>query len=254
MHHVLVTGLAGYLGRAVADRARAQGLPVSGTTHTHAAPGGVRVDVRDPDAVDAALIAAQPDLVVHTAYRQDDPATCRDGALHVARAARRVGARLVHVSTDLVFSGGLGRPYREEDPVDPVTAYGVAKAEAEGLVLAADPGALVVRTSLLFGGPDRPGPQERLALDPAATFFTDERRSPIEVTALAADLLALAATDARGLLHRGGDEDLDRLALARRLAAACGRDPGELRGAPGPPGRPKDCRLDSGRAVRRLRR
>lgn len=253
MHHVLVTGLAGYLGAQVAAQARAAGHRVTGTTLRTPAEGGTPVDVRDAGAVHALVTTARPDLVVHTAYRQDDPATCRDGAAHVAAAARAAGARLVHLSTDLVFSGARGRPYREEDPVDPVTPYGAAKAEGEVLVLAAHPGALVVRTSLLFGGAARPGPQERLALDPDATFFTDELRSPIDVAVLAGDLLAYANTDARGVLHRGGDVDLDRLAFARRLAAALGRDPGELRGAPGPPGRPKDCRLDSARA-RALRR
>lgn len=254
MHHVLVTGLAGYLGSALADHARAAGLRVSGTTFRTPAPGGTVVDVRDADAVREAVTAARPDLVVHTAYRQDEPVTCRDGAAHVADAARRAGARVVHVSTDLVFSGTLGRPYREEDPVDPISPYGTAKAEAEELVLRAHPRALVVRTSLLHGGPARPGPQERLAMRPGATFFTDELRSPIDVTVLAADLLALAATDARGVLHRGGEEHLDRLTFARRLAAAGGRDPAALAGAPGPPGRPKDCRLDSGAALRRLGR
>lgn len=253
MHHVLVTGLAGFLGTAVAERARAAGHHVTGTTHRTPADGGRPVDVRDAAAVHALLRRERPELVVHTAYRQDDAETCRDGAAHVAAAARAVGARLVHLSTDLVFSGTLGRPHREDDDVDPITPYGAAKAEAEELVLRAHPAALVVRTSLLYGGTARPGPQERLALDPDATFFTDEVRSPIDVAVLAEDLLAFARTDARGLLHRGGDEDLDRLAFARRLAAALGRDPGTLRGAPGPPGRPKDCRLDSARA-RRLRR
>lgn len=253
MRRIYVTGLAGYLGAAVADVARAAGHEVAGTTFHRPAAGGTRVDVRDAAAVQAAVRAAAPDLVVHTAYRQDDAETCADGAAHVAAAARATGARLVHLSTDLVFSGTLGRPLHEGDAIDPITPYGVAKAEAEERVLALDPHALVVRTSLLYGGPARPGPQERLALDPDASFFTDEVRSPVPAERLAHDLLALAATPARGVLHVGGPDDLDRLAFARRLAALMGRDPDELRGAPGPPGRPKQCALNSSAARRLLR-
>lgn len=254
----MVTGIGGYLGRHVARHARAAGHEVTGTVLTSpVAADAVRVDVRDAVAVQRVVAAARPDLVVHTAYRQGGDRAwevCSDGAAHVAVAARAAGARLVHVSTDLVFSGRLGRPLREDDTVDPITAYGAAKAEAEERVLAAHAGALVVRTSLLWGGAADPGPQERLALDPAAVFFTDEVRSPIRAADLAADLLALAARDARGVLHRGGAEDLDRLAFARRLAAALGRDPATLRGTPGPPGRPKHCALDSARAAALLQR
>ena len=254
MRRVFVTGLAGYLGGAVAEVARARGDEVRGTVFRTPAAGGVVVDVRDPEAVAAAVRAAAPDLVVHTAYRQDDPPTCADGAAHVAAAARAAGARLVHVSTDMVFSGRLGRPLHEGDAIDPITPYGAAKADGEERVLAHDPRALVVRTSLLYGGPERPGPQERLALDPAATFFTDEVRSPVRVDRLAHDLLALAATPARGVLHVGGPDDLDRLQLARRLAELCGgRDPDALRGAPGPPDRPKHLALNSSAARRLLR-
>ena len=59
------------------------------------------------------------------------------------RIKRYKGARLVHLSTDVVFSGGLGRPLREDDPPDPVTGYGKAKAAAETAVAAVDPSAFV---------------------------------------------------------------------------------------------------------------
>jgi dTDP-4-dehydrorhamnose reductase len=91
--------------------------------------------------------------------------------------------------TDVVFDGRAGRPYTEDDPVSPRSDYGRAKAEAERLVAEADPGAVMVRTSLIYGGPGRPpSKHEHTATDPEATFFTDELRCPVQVDDLAAAL------------------------------------------------------------------
>lgn len=256
---LFVTGLAGLLGGEVARQSLAAGWEVRGTVLDRpCAVDGAdaeRVDVRDADAVRGAVARARPDAVVHTAYRQGGPvgrATIVAGSAAVAAAARQADARLVHLSTDVVFSGRLGRPLTEDDAPDPLQQYGTAKAAAEQAVAAADPGAVIVRTSLIHGGPE-PGPQERLALEPFATFFTDELRCPVHVGDLAAAVLELAALDVAGPLHVAGADGVDRLAFARALAAAAGRDPAELRGAPGGPERPKDCRLDSTRARALLR-
>src|SRR4051812_33176146 len=126
---IFVTGLGGYLGRAISTIEPDAGGIV----------GRRSVDVRDAAAVSAALDAAQPEAVIHTAYVQDGPEARSinvGGSAVVARASRERGLRLVHVSTDVVFSGQLGRPIREEDPFDPVTDYGRTKADAESAVLA----------------------------------------------------------------------------------------------------------------------
>jgi dTDP-4-dehydrorhamnose reductase len=256
---VFVTGLAGLLGAEVARQALAAGWEVHGTVLDRPCPvdgvHAVRADVRDARAVRDAVAGARPAALVHTAYRQGGPdarATIVAGSAAVATAARAQRARLVHLSTDVVFSGRLGRPLAEDDAPDPITEYGLAKAAAEQAVAAADPGAVLVRTSLIHGGLE-PGPQDRLALEPFATFFTDELRCPVHVGDLAAAVLELAALEVAGPLHVAGADGVDRLAFARALAAAAGRDPAELRGAPGGPERPKDCRLDSSRARALLR-
>ena len=84
-------------------------------------------------------------------------------------------------------------------------------------MLAACPAALVVRTSLIYGG-DRPGPQERLAADPEAIFFSDEVRCPIQVGDLADALIELAAAERSGLLHVAGADRLSRAEFAALLA------------------------------------
>jgi dTDP-4-dehydrorhamnose reductase len=233
---LLVTGGSGYLGRELVRRAGAVGI------------SSKDVDIRDATAVSRLFDSVRPSAVVNTAYRQDDRATTFDGAVHVAQAAAAVGARLVHVSTDLVFDGEKGEPYVEEDEPTPLTDYGRAKAEAERAVIQAHPAALVVRTSLIYGG-QQPGPQERMAADPQARFFTDEVRCPIQVGDLAEALLELARLQQSGVLHVAGSDRLSRAELAGLLAGApvstaSIADSGLVR--------PRDCSLAVDRARRLL--
>jgi len=147
-----------------------------------------------------------------------------------------------------VFSGRKGR-YTEEDPPDPVTDYGRSKAEAEQEVRAANPNALIVRTSLLYGGPV-PGRHEQDALEARFPFFRDELRCPTHVGDLADALLELAALEERGVLHVAADEPVSRCEFARLIA---GRDvPCTTTRAAGVT-RPLDCTLDSTRARSLLR-
>src|SRR4051794_231630 len=194
---VFVTGLGGYLGRAIA----LLDPTVQGIASRSVA------DVRDAEAIAVVLDAAQPEAVIHTAYVQDGPdarSVNVGGSAVVARAARERGLRLVHVSTDVVFSGVLGRPIREDAPVDPVTDYGRTKADAEVAVADAHPDAVIVRTSLIYGGAE-PSNHERRAVDPAMTFYDDELRCPPAAPDLAAGLLELAArAGVRGPLPRAG--------------------------------------------------
>lgn len=247
MSGILVTGASGFLGRALVAAA---GDGVRGITS--------KVDVRDLAALRAVLGVAAPDVVVHTAYVQHGPtahAVNAEGAGNVARAAREVGARLVHVSTDAIFPGDGAAPLREDAVVRPVTEYGATKAAAEPLVMAAHPEALMVRTSLLVGGPGHaPSPHEERALaagrgEADMAFFSDEIRSPIQVDDLARALLALAQTDARGPLHLGGPDAVSRYELAQLVTRAAGLDPSTLRSQPAPPDRPRFCPLDSSRAL-----
>ena len=236
---LLVTGASGYLGAELLRRTRAVGV------------SSADVDIRDESAVAELFERLRPETAINAAYRRDDRAATFDGAVHVAAAAAAVGARLVQVSTDVVFDGEKGEPYVEEDEPTPLTDYGRAKAAAERGALDAHPGALVLRTSLIFGGPE-PGPQERLAADPDASFFTDEVRCPIRVADLADALVELARTGLAGVLHVAGADRLSRRDFAELLAghpvrAATSSDSDVVR--------PRDCSLaiDRARALLRTR-
>jgi dTDP-4-dehydrorhamnose reductase len=117
----------------------------------------------------------------------------------------------------------------------------------------AHPGAVLVRTSLIYGGTE-PSTYELRALDPSQTFYADEVRCPIAASDLAAALVELAArADVRGPLHVAGAEAVSRLEFAQLIAAASGDDPAAVRGGSRPPGRPGDLRLDCTRARALLR-
>jgi dTDP-4-dehydrorhamnose reductase len=242
---LLVTGSTGYLGSELLRRAP----EATGTG------GRAQLDVRDPAAVERAFRLARPDAVVHTAYVLDGDGareTNVDGAAAVARAAAAVGARLVHLSTDVVFDGRKTGPYREEDPPRPVYAYGRSKAEAELAVGAAHPEALIVRTSLIYGGAE-PSPHERRALEGKLAFYTDEIRSPVQVGDLADALIELVGLDVSGALHVAGADDVSRYELARLVVAAHGGEPDRLRAGTSTGDRPRNCALDSSRARTLLR-
>jgi dTDP-4-dehydrorhamnose reductase len=232
-----VTGATGYLGAELLCQAPAA--------------TGERVEIRDAAAVRALFGRLAPSIVIHTAYRQDGDGaweTTVDGAENVARAAQEVRARLVHLSTDVVFDGRKGVPYVETDATCPLTEYGRAKAEAELRVGAAHPDALVVRTSLIVGGPGvAPSKHEQVALDPAMTFYEDEIRCPIQVGDLAAALLELAELDCTGVLHVAGSQAVSRAELAELVACR------PVRRTPAPAGRPLDCSLDCALARTMLR-
>ena len=249
---LLVTGGSGHLGGEVVRRARDAGWDVVGTSFR--TPGAVRLDVRDAAAVEALVVEVAPDCVIHTAYLQDGPdawATNVTGSANVAAAAAGRGARLIHLSTDLVFDGRAG-PYAEEDAVNPLLDYARSKAAGERAVAERHPQATIVRTSLIYGGEGLSG-HERRILDVVdgrtdLAFFTDELRCPTAVGDLASALLELARDTVAGPLHVAGPDAVSRYEFARMVAARHGRDAGALRSRRADPGRPLRVVLDSGRA------
>jgi dTDP-4-dehydrorhamnose reductase len=244
---LLVVGGSGYLGREVARQARLAGQRVVVTRH-RADGAGHRLDVRDRAEVVTLVGAVRPAVVVNAAYRQSDWAITADGAANVAVAAAAAGARLVHVSSDAVFSGTTGR-YDETRTPDPVTPYGAAKAAAETAVKAIDPGAVIARTSLIVGngGSQHERHVHALAAGTATgVLFTDVVRCPVHVGDLAAALLELAASPYSGIHHVAGPDALTRHELGVLIARRDHLDPAALPAGPRTGTTiPLDIRLDS---------
>ncbi|GAA3181042.1 SDR family oxidoreductase [Nonomuraea roseoviolacea] len=250
---LLIVGGTGFLGGELARRALAAGHTVAATfmTRPGATPGVARspLDVRDREAVAELVGTLAPDVVVNTAYRKPDWTATADGAAHVALAVAAAGGRLVHVSSDAVFSGEAVT-YAEDSVPDPVSPYGAAKAAAEVAVRAIAPGAVVVRTSLIVGD-GRSGHESFVRAlatgQRQGVLFTDDVRCPVHVEDLAAALLELAGSDRRGIHHVAGADAVSRYELGCLVARRDGLDPARLargrRADTDVPG-PLDVRLD----------
>lgn len=267
MKNLLITGGSGYLGAELVRRALAAGSwQVTATYHTQqiAQPGAcfVPLDLADAGAVQRLLADMEPDVVIHTAYVQRGPDLWNIAALgagRVAAAAQAIGAQLIHVSSDVIFDGERADAYTEHDPPSPISPYGKAKAEAERLVAQAHSGALIARTSLIYGG-ITPSIHEQLVFDVLdgrkdLAFFFDELRNPVQVTDLADALLELAQTRRAGVLNVAGTDAVSRYEFAQLIAAAHGRSAAALRGASSATSsvpRPRRCVLDSTAAQRIL--
>jgi dTDP-4-dehydrorhamnose reductase len=243
---VLVTGGTGFLGLFVTRALVRAGHTVTlAGRHEVELPEGARrfvqTDGQQPGALVDVVETGAFRVVVHlaalarTGEAEADPARAdrlnRDWPGELAAAAR-AGVRFVHASTDLVFGGEPPRGatgFGAADPPAPVGHYGVSKAAGEGRVRAADPHALVVRLPLLFGdsGGRGFGAGDGLfaALERGESpgLFTDELRTPLDVEAAAAALVALSDAHATGIWHLGG-RPLSRFELGVALCHATGRD------------------------------
>ncbi len=178
-------------------------------------------DLAEPGSFAAAIAAARPDLVINAAAytavdrAEDEEALANrinaDAAGEGAEAAARLGIPFVQLSTDYVFDGTGKRPWREDDPVAPLGAYGRTKAAGEVAVLSASPAHSVVRTSWLIGpfGRNFAKTMLRLAADrDAINVVADQRGCPTSTLDLADALIAFAghavAGRAGGIWHLAG--------------------------------------------------
>ncbi len=150
---IVVTGRQGQIAASLVERGRGAGVEVVSLARPE-------VDLLEPDAMARAIEAARGDVVVNAAaYTAVDRAKSEpdlamrvnaEGARAVAAAAAGVGRPVVQISTDYVFDGALDRPYREDDPVAPVSVYGRSKLAGEYAVAAANPRHVIVRTAWVY--------------------------------------------------------------------------------------------------------
>ncbi len=159
-------------------------------------------------------------------------------AINLAETARAFGARLVHLSSDLVYSGSGAGGYVETDPVDPVTVYGRTMAEGEQIVLATNPSAVILRICLPMG-PSFNGHagaidwiQSRFRHDRPATLYFDEVRSCTYTDDLNRVFEQFLASDHAGLFHCGGPRALTLFQIAQIVNRVGGYSPHLLKGCP----------------------
>lgn len=150
---ILVTGANGQLGFELARLFAPVGDVV--------AADRAQLDLADADAVIAVVGAAKPDLIVnagaYTAVDLAEKEADRAAAVNarapgiLAEEAKRIGAVLIHYSTDYVFDGARTTPYPESAPTAPLNVYGATKLDGERAIGAAGGHALILRTSWVYG-------------------------------------------------------------------------------------------------------
>lgn len=233
---LLLTGAHGQLGKEILRQAPGVGIPVLATDID-------TLDITNTDAVGAFMDRHRPRICVNAAaYTQVDRAETdadaafavnRDGPMTLARHCRRTGIPLIHISTDFVFDGTLGRPYGETDVPCPVSVYGSSKAAGDAAVQEALDRHIILRTAWLYGS-DGPsfvhtilrlaGEKERLAV------VDDQVGSPTAAEGLARAVLALAgrhATDASdmtwGIFNFTDSGAVSWCGFARTIISTAGR-------------------------------
>lgn len=226
---ILLTGHTGYLGHHLVEALRAAGVPFATGGRRDA---DVALDLDDEQSLGDAVARARADVVLHAAAMSamgacaaDPEAAMRRNGEAVA-ALVRSGARVLFVSTDLVFDGGAA-PYRSGDEPRPLAPYGRSKRRGEEHALAG--GGVVARIPLLFGPSfdATRGATDMLrsarAEGRSLRLFTNELRTPMHVRDVATALVGLAVAGApSGVLQIAGPERVSRFELAERFAAVHG--------------------------------
>jgi len=231
----VITGAGGQVGRFLAGEAVRRGLEVSALTHG-------QWDITDARA--AERFVAESDLVVNCAaianvdVAEADPdaayAVNATGAENVAHACARVGAQLVHISTDYVFGGEQRHPNEVGDDTVPVGVYGRSKLAGEVAVLAAMPDAHIVRTSWVYTGGDGndfvAGLRRLAGTDGTAEAVDDQSGSPTYVKDLVDAVFQIGEGRIREpILHVANEGACTRFELARAVFEELGADPERIR-------------------------
>lgn len=230
---LVIIGAGGQLGTHLVAASSSRGLPVRPVTSSD-------WDITSPQTP-TGLVAAGDVVINCAAYTAVDAAESdegrafavnAEGAGRVAELCRGSGARLIHISTDYVFSGEFSgsapRPYRPDDVPAPAGVYGRSKLAGEHAVRAELPDAQIVRTAWVYAGVgnDFVAVMRRLAggNDPVSVVV-DQTGSPTYVGDLAAALLDLAESDVRDpVLHATGGGVATRFEWARAVFDGLGAD------------------------------
>ena len=232
----LVTGAGGMLGQDLIGLLRAGGEDFSGLDRG-------QLDITNATATRDAVWENRPDIVINcAAWTAVDDAESHedlalavngDGPANLAAACAATGARLVHLSTDYVFSGTGTQPYPEDHQPAPRTAYGRTKLAGEQAVRQILPGAShVLRTAWLYGahGPNFVRTMIRMeASSDTVAVVDDQHGQPTWTGDVASQIVLLARSSAPpGVYHATSTGATTWLGLARAVFGLLGADPGRV--------------------------
>lgn len=225
---VLITGASGRLGSKLTEVVSARGHEVTGVDVGE-------LDVTDFAAARALITEARPEVILHAAAWTDVDGCARDperaitvngyGTQHVALAAAEVGAAMLYVSSNEVFSGQSGAPYREYDTPQPPNAYGYSKWVGEQALVRHLPRHYIARTAWLFAHGGRNFLQAIIGAaheGKPLRVVIDEIANPTYTDDLAEAIAALIETGRFGTYHLVNQGACSRYALARYVLDRAG--------------------------------
>jgi dTDP-4-dehydrorhamnose reductase len=290
MKRVLLIGGSGMLGSNIVVSNSAFELYPTYLRNRITHPRALQLDISDRDSVLKQVEAIQPEVIVH-AGGMTKPTACEkepalahsvnvEGTAHLVEAVKGVGARLIFLSSDLVFDGSAER-YDENSPTHPLSVYGQTKVEGEELVRTGSDDFVIVRTTVMYGWSSRytesmaewvlRGLQESRERRPepfglaqdrpveGLNMYHDQYRQFIFINDLVAAILELIQreTPLNETILVAGPELLSRYEFAKRLAKTFGLPEANIRSTsfdsvPQAAFTPKRLRLDTSKAVRIL--
>ncbi len=229
---VLVTGAGGQIGQELVAVFTGAGHDVAPTT-------SATLDVSDRAAVLEAVQALAPEVVVNAAAWTDVDACEEDprraervngrAVAHLVEAAEKVGAQVVHLSTDYVFDGGKAGAYVEDDEPHPLSVYGRSKLSGERELRPDD---TLIRTAWVSGRRGRnivTAILRQAALVPELRFVDDQRGSPTVAADLATKVLELSEARHGGTFHVTNQGAASWFELARAVMVSLGLAPERVR-------------------------
>ena len=235
MMKVIVTGANGQLGREVVKTLFSERIEC-------ACPNSKTLDITDRDNVLRFISEYKPEAVINCAgytnvdQAETDKKQCMkvnaDGVKNLADACSESGAKLLHISTDYVFSGEGSRPYETSDSTGPLNTYGVSKLKAEKIIQETMQNYFIVRTSWLIG---RHGNNfvnailKRSELSDVVRVVDDQIGSPTFVQDLAPLLCRMIKTSRYGIYHATNEGFVSWADLAEEVFALTNKETRVLR-------------------------
>lgn len=233
---VLLTGAEGQLARELVATAPPD-ADVRSLSRTEC-------DITQFPIVEKAVASFRPDVVINTAaYTAVDAAEENEelafqvnarGAENVAKAAERVGSRLIHISTDYVFDGRRATPYPPDAPTNPVNVYGASKLEGERLASAAASSAAIVRAGWLYSSTGRNFLVSILAAlrdSRSLSVVSDQEGCPTSAHEFAIVIWKMSGLSLQGVYHWANSGSGSWYDFAAEIAEI-GQQIGLLRGKP----------------------
>ncbi|MFH1862817.1 MAG: dTDP-4-dehydrorhamnose reductase, partial [bacterium] len=246
---IVITGCQGLLGQKLCQLLCPEneviGLDVSPHTHLRAATFTyIPQDITKRDELLKTIAAVKPGFIVNTAALTDVDRCEEDkdlcwrvnvlGVENLIRAAKRVHAHLIQISSDYVFDG-TNAPYRETDAVNPIGFYGKSKLAAENVLRGEDVTHVIVRTQVLYGVAPQVRPNfvhfvvNRLQTPGEILIVDDQRGNPTLADDLARAIARVIQLRKKGIYHIAGRESLSRFEFARKIAQQFEEDPERIK-------------------------